>query len=434
MKNEESRFVQRGDCQRLSSISKQTIDYIASNKTADVRQLALKPRPAGVDMQYALEQISGWQAARQKLPQWAAVDGIVFPPHLSMEQCSSEPTAIYKQRLADRLANGNADRHVDLTGGFGVDFSYMARHFRHKTYVERQQHLCDTVGSNMPLLSLADAEIVCADAEEYLRHMSHATTIFVDPARRDGNGARTFAISDCTPDVMALRDDLLSHADNVIVKLSPMLDWHKAATDLGCVKEVHIVSVRNECKELLLVLSGQLLDKNSSPSRPRLFCVDCQPDADGGWRYVEEMFPMAANGVADSQEAIPPYADPHTGMWLYEPNASLMKAGCFDILSSRYGMPQISANSHLFLSDALCATFPGRVFRISAVSDMSKKTLRRSLAGISRANIATRNFHMSVADLRKRLKLHDGGTAYIFATTLADGHGVLLITEKAPAR
>lgn len=434
MKNEELTLDACGDCQRPSPVNRQTIDFIASNKTADVRQLALKPRPAGVDMQYALEQIAGWQAARQKLPRWAAVDGIVFPPHLSMEQCSSEPTAIYKQRLAERLANGNCERHVDLTGGFGVDFSYMSRHFRHKTYVERQQHLCAAARLNMPLLSIADAEIVCADAAEYLHGMPHATTIFVDPARRDGNGARTFAISDCTPDVMALRDELLRHADRVIVKLSPMLDWHKAAHDLACVSEVHIVSVRNECKELLLVLDGSLLDGNAAPSSQRLFCVDCQPDDGGGWRYAEEEFPMAANAVADAAEAVPPCANPEAGMWLCEPNASLMKAGCFSSLSSRYGMPQISPNSHLLLSASPCPSFPGRVFRISAVSDMSKKTLRRSLAGIGRANIATRNFHMSVADLRKRLKLQEGGASYIFATTLADGKGVLLITEKAPAR
>lgn len=411
-----------------------TIAFIADNKTADVRQLALKARPGDVDMPYALEQIAGWQTARHKLPSWAAVDGIVFPPHLSMEQCSSEPTAVYKQRLAERLAGDNAERHVDLTGGFGVDFSYMSRRFLYKTYVERQQRLCDTARSNMPLLSLADAEIVCGDAADYLRSMPHATTIFIDPARRDGNGARTFAISDCTPDVMALRDELLQHADSVIVKLSPMLDWHKAADDLECVSEVHIVSVRNECKELLLVLNASTLAGNQGAQEPRLFCVDCQPQADGGWRYVEEEFSLAANSVADVSPAMPPYANPEAGMWLYEPNASLMKAGCFNDLSCRYSMPQISSNSHLFLSADFCPSFPGRIFRINAVSDMNKKTLRRTLAGISKANIATRNFHISVADLRKRLKLQDGGSAYIFATTLNDGKGVLLITEKAPAR
>lgn len=413
-----------------------TITFIANNKTADVRQLSLKTRPADVDIQYALEQIAGWQAARQKLPSWAAVDGIVFPPHLSMEQCSSEPTAIYKQRLVERLAMGNAERHVDLTGGFGVDFSYMSRHFRNKTYVERQEKLCGVARSNMPLLSLGDAEIVCADAEEYLASMPHATTIFVDPARRDGNGGRTFAIADCTPDVMALRDELLRHADSVIVKLSPMLDWHKAVADLGCVAEVHIVSVRNECKELLLVLTLSALADNKETSRLRLFCVDCQPDSDaeGGWRYVEEEFLTAANIIADMRHAIPPSAYPEEGIWLYEPNASLMKAGCFGSLCERYSMPQISPNSHLLLSEKLCASFPGRAFRIISVADMSKKTLRRALSGISKANIATRNFHMSVADLRKRLKLQDGGDTYIFATTLADGKGVLVITEKASAR
>ena len=216
----------------------ETLSFISIHKTDDVRQLALKSRPDGVDMAYALEQIAGWQAARRKLPSWADPDGLVFPPHLSMEQCSSEPTAVYKQRLAERLADGNAERHVDLTGGFGVDFSFMSRGFRHKTYVERQETLCRVVAHNMPLLGVKDAEIVCGDTEEYLLNMPHATTIFIDPARRDDHGGRTFAIADCTPDVVALKGELLAHADYVVVKLSPMLDWHKAVADLGNVSEV----------------------------------------------------------------------------------------------------------------------------------------------------------------------------------------------------
>ena len=416
----------------------ETLSFISIHKTDDVRQLALKSRPDGVDMAYALEQIAGWQAARRKLPSWADTDGLVFPPHLSMEQCSSEPTAVYKQRLAERLADGNAERHVDLTGGFGVDFSFMSRGFRHKTYVERQENLCRVVAHNMPLLGVEDAEIVCGNTEEYLLNMPHATTIFIDPARRDDHGGRTFAIADCTPDVVALKGELLAHADYVVVKLSPMLDWHKAVADLGNVSEVHIISVKNECKELLLVLSAAG-DGQGAAAGLRVCCVDCQPHADGAWHYVSEEYTDGDDFSGTPSCGFPSSAAPSAslstallqpGAWIYEPNASIMKAGCFAMLSARYGMPQVAQNSHLFLSESLVEAFPGRRFQVCAVTELNKKALRQALSGIAKANIAVRNFPLSVADLRKKLKLKDGGDTYIFATTLADSRHVLIITKK----
>lgn len=414
----------------------ETLSFISIHKTDDVRQLALKSRPDGVDMAYALEQIAGWQAARRKLPSWADTDGLVFPPHLSMEQCSSEPTAVYKQRLAERLADGNAERHVDLTGGFGVDFSFMSRGFRHKTYVERQETLCRVVAHNMPLLGVKDAEIVCGDTEEYLLNMPHATTIFIDPARRDDHGGRTFAIADCTPDVVALKGELLAHADYVVVKLSPMLDWHKAVADLGNVSEVHIISVKNECKELLLVLSAGGGRQGGAPLH--VCCVDCQQLADGSWHYVSEEYTDGGDICAllpcSSPSAVSPSALLQPGCWIYEPNASIMKAGCFAMISARYGMPQVAQNSHLFLSESLVEAFPGRRFQVCAVTELYKKALRQALSGIAKANVTVRNFPLSVADLRKKLKIKDGGDTYIFATTLADSRHVLIITKKAPAQ
>ena len=231
-------------------VNEDTLSYIIQHRTDDPRKLALQSRPSCVNMAYALEQIAGWQAARQKLPRWASTEGVVFPPHLSMEQCSSELTASYKSGVANGLLGGGAgDKEhslVDLTGGFGVDFSYLARCFKRATYVERQQRLCELASHNMPLLGLPEAEIVCADGTEYLQSLDHVSMIFVDPARRDDNGGKTFAISDCTPDVAALADMLVEKADYVFIKLSPMLDWHKAVADMRYVSEVHVVAVRNE--------------------------------------------------------------------------------------------------------------------------------------------------------------------------------------------
>ncbi len=407
-------------------VNNETLSYIKEHQTDDPRKLALQSHPSVVDMQYALEQIAGWQAARQKLPRWADTEGIVFPPHLSMEQCSSEQTAIYKRKLAERLLNDSSRSTytslLDLTGGFGVDFSYIAPLFDRATYVERQDTLCETVRHNLPLLGLPEAETVCADGTEYLAGIDHVSMIFVDPARRDGNGGKTFAIADCTPDVAALADVLVDKADVVMIKLSPMLDWHKAMGDMKHVAEVHIVSVRNECKELLLVLR-----KDAPICRPCLYCADCHEGSE-----AELLFDLDRFEVDDVNKQLlsEPYATPVAGMYLYEPNASLMKAGCFIALSSRFAMPQVAKNSHLFLSERLCDDFNGRRFVIESVCTMNKKELRKSLSCIDKANVAVRNFPMSVAELRKRLKLNDGGSHYIFATTSCDNVRMLLVCKK----
>ena len=230
-----------------------TIRFVLDHREEDVRALALRgSRDKDVDLPWALDQIQGWQAARRKLPSWAAIDGIVYPPHLSMEQCSSEQTARYKAEMA-----GRGQRLVDLTGGFGVDFSVMARGFAEAVYVERQAPLCEIAADNFRLLGLQQATVVCADGTDYLQTMPQADLIYIDPARRDDHGGRTYGIADCTPNVLSIRDLLMEKAERVLIKLSPMLDWRKAVTDLGpqYVREVHIVSVANECKELLILLS-----------------------------------------------------------------------------------------------------------------------------------------------------------------------------------
>ncbi len=419
-------------------------EFIRSHRTEDIRQLALKSHPEGIDIADAIEQIAGWQTACRKLPTWAATEGIVFPPHLSMEQCSSEPTALYKRRLAQKLVNGSAESIADLTGGFGVDFSYMAQAFRNATYVEQQERLCNIARHNFPLLGLQNAKIVCADGTSFLNDMPHVQILFLDPARRDTKGARTFAIGDCTPNVAELRAKLLEHADNVIVKLSPMLDWHKAATDMQGVSEVHIVAVKNECKELLLVLSNR---KSDNEGAPYIYCADCTINSSGETIFSVETFrandcagnPLtapcdilsAATENNDAQTIL--HCTQLAGKFLYEPNAAVMKAGCFSELSRRYGAQQAAKNSHLFFSPTRLPSFPGREFIIKAATGLNKKELKRTLAGIKKANVAVRNFPLSVAELRRKLKLADGGDTYIFATTLADGQKLLLLCSKVAA-
>ena len=433
-----------------------TQDFIRQHQDDDVRQLAfLGSKYPEVDMPFALDQIRGRKMARVKLPRWASLEGIIYPPHISMEQCSSESTALYKAELAARLlglpasSSGiemkaeNEIEFVDLTGGFGVDFSYIAARLGVKSmYVERQAHLCEAARENFERLGLKNAIVKNGDGIEVLHSFlpkkdDAASTddslgitydqplsllktklglklIFIDPARRDDAGNKVVSLKDCTPDVTVLQEEMLSKADYVIIKLSPMLDWHRAISELSHVREVHIISVNNECKELLLVLSARNMGGNL-----RIYCIN---DAQS---FVCDELDMESSQVKIASSTL------EEMQYLYEPNASLMKAGCFGVLSGRYDARMLSKNSHLFVSREPIAVFPGRSFRIIAVSSFNKKELKRHLSGITKANIATRNFPLSVAELRKRLKLKDGGETYIFATTLSDESHVLVITEKA---
>ena len=516
-----------------------TAEFIQEYREKDTRQLALRSaRFPDVDMPYALDQIKGWQTARRKLPTWAACDGIVYPPHLSMEQCSSEPTAQYKLNLAMEWScriessefrvesseegvesserrvessarevesselrvensegevnnfssgqpatlnsqlstlnpqpatlnsqlstlNCHASRMTDLTGGFGVDFSFTSCAFASATYVERNAQLCHMVEHNLPLLGIDNAKVVCADAVDYLSTLDMQTMIFLDPARRDQHGAKTVMLADCTPDVVQLLPQLLKKSRFTMLKLSPMLDWHKAVEDLqGTVREVHIVSVGGECKELLLVLSEEI------ESELKVFCADLEAGGSGEAGLSggssgsgsssfssfssEHSFPRTPSSPsAPSHPSTPSlsaslfvYAPgsscpaPNSKLktqnskFLHEPNASIMKAGCFDELAAAYGVSPVSRNSHLFLSAEPVDGFPGRSFSIERVTTLNKRELRQALAGIEKANIATRNFPLSVAELRKRLKLKDGGDVYIFATTTAEDEHLLLISHK----
>ena len=399
-----------------------TQDFIRQHQDEDVRQLAfLGSKNPEVDMPFALDQIRGRKMARAKLPLWANIDGIIYPPHISMEQCSSESTALYKAELAARLlglpASSSSEEigFVDLTGGFGVDFSYIASRLGMSSmYVERQAHLCEAAKENFERLGLKNAIVKNEDGIEVLHSLKELKLIFIDPARRDDAGNKVVSLKDCTPDVTVLQEEMLLKADYVIIKLSPMLDWHRAISELSHVREVHIISVNNECKELLLVLSARNMGE-----KLRIYCIN---DAQS---FVCDELDMESSSVKIAPSTL------EEMQYLYEPNASLMKAGCFGVLSERYDARMLSKNSHLFVSREPIAAFPGRSFRIIAVSSFNKKELKRHLSGITKANIATRNFPFSVAELRKRLKLKDGGEIYIFATTLSDESHVLVITEKA---
>lgn len=396
-----------------------TLDFIREHADDDVRQLALRgSKMSEVDLSYALEQIAGRQKAHTKLPSWASIDGIVYPPHLSMEQCSSELTARYKASIA-----GKGALFVDLTAGFGVDMAFIAQGFQKAVHVERQPQLCAISSENYNVLGLNHIEVVCGDGVEYLHTMNHADLLFIDPARRDEHGGRTYGIADCTPNVLEMLDEMLEKADRVMIKLSPMLDWRKAVADLGKVNDVHIISVDNECKELLLAVNSEERGKNSASPSLRVVCVNLLSDGN------KECFEFDGYHASPSSSAF--HFSPFDSRFLYEPNASIMKAGCFGLLEQRFGVMQLDKNSHLFVSDKEVIGFPGREFLIEKRTSMNKRELKAALADIDKANITVRNFPMSVAELRKRLKLKEGGEVYIFATTIAnEGHQLLVCRKK----
>lgn len=403
-----------------NKVNEATKRFVREHREDDVRVLALSGhKNQDINLQWALEQIQGWQTARRKLPSWTTIDGIVFPPHLSMEQCSSETTALYKCSTIEQFPKTYRGMLVDLTGGFGVDFAFLAQHFERAVYVERQEHLVETAKHNYGLLnsdSHTQAIFINDDAENAIESLptnvtADCTLFYIDPARRDNKQVRTYAIADCTPNVLELLPRLLQRGNWVLIKLSPMLDWHKAVDDLGdSVAQVHIVSVRNECKELLMLLDA------THRGEPTIYCVnDNQTLA-----FTPSQQQGCTLNVASDVEAAN----------LYEPNASVMKAGCYSLLTQRFPVAALSTDSHLFLSREMITEFPGRCFAITTVTSLNKKGMATALNGISQANVATRNFPLTAQQLRKRLHLADGGDNYIFGTTTASGEHLLFICKK----
>ena len=411
-------------------INEKTWEFVRQHANDDVRKLALQgTKDAEVDLQTALQQIAGRQTARKKLPSWTEVEGVVYPPHLNMEQCSSEQTARYKSQIA-----GKGESMVDLTGGFGVDFYWISQGFRQRTYVEQNEQLCAIAQENFRRLGRSCC-VCCCNTATYLTEMPHVSLAFLDPARRNEHGGRTYSIEDCTPNILELLPLLVQKADRILFKLSPMLDWRKAVSDLenaspnGVFKvaEVHIVSVDNECKELLL-----LLDKEQTDGL-RVVCVN----GASSFTFLPSvgMFSsQAGNNLFPVWEYLTDSDLADSPLNLYEPNASIMKAGCFAELEAQYPVQQISVNSHLFLSSDEINDFPGRKFKILSISSMNKQEIKKkfseSLVSMESANIAVRNFPMSAEQLRKKLKLKDGGDTYIFATTLASGEHKLFFCRK----
>lgn len=389
-------------------ITKDTQDFIRTHKHENVHTLALQAgRYPSVDMRTAITQIEGWQTAKEKLPTWAATDGVIYPIRLSMEQCSSEATALYKASIM------KGETFADLTGGFGIDSSYIANNFDKAVYIERNTALCDIAQHNFKLLGHKNITIINNSCEELITALPHCNWIFADPARRDSDGRKVSALSDCEPNIVELKHNILKKCDKAMIKCSPMLDITAACLELEHVSEVHVIAVNNECKELLFVMS-----RHKESNDITCHCVNILKEGNQCFTFA-----MGKEGNS-TKYAAEPYG------YLYEPNAAIQKAGCPSALANKYEVEQLHANSRLYTSKELVADFPGRIFTIDAVAGYSGKGSKEILKGIKKANITVRNFPESVQSLRKRLKIAEGGDIYIFATTLANDSKTLIRCSK----
>jgi 16S rRNA G966 N2-methylase RsmD len=389
-------------------LSEETKKFIIEHRDDDVFTLAFQAeRYPSVDFPTALTQIEGRQKIKDKLPSWFNNDNILYPHHLPLEQCSSEKTAEYKSSLI------SGDSLMDLTGGMGVDSSFMASRFSHVIYIEQKEELCCLAKNNFNVLGIKNINVINTNSIHYLNKIEHVDTIYVDPARRDEKGKKVYAISDCEPNIIDCEELLLSKADTILVKLSPMLDIDQAVKQLKHISEIHIVSVDNECKELLVIL------KQNETSDPIIHCINITHSGNQTFDFCRS---EETNAECEYTSEICNY--------LYEPNVALLKAGAFKLSATRYKLKKLNPNSHLYTSNTLVTDFPGKICKVEGFENSNKKGLRTLIKGIAKANIVVRNFPISSVELQKRLKLKDGGDDYLYGTTISNGHHIIIHAKK----
>lgn len=381
--------------------------FIITHEADDVHSLALQAKQyPDIDMEMAIRQITGRKIAKEKIPSWYANDNIIYPKHLSMEQCSSEQTALFKASLC------GGESMADLTGGLGVDCFFLAHGFNNAVYVEQQSELAEIAVHNFKILG-QDIKVVNEDAVSYLSSMPPANLIYIDPARRDSTGRKTVLIEDCTPNILDIESLLEEKSKQVMIKLSPMLDITLAVKSVKSVSDVYIISVNNECKELLFIKKG-------NTGKTLYHCVNIQNSNTDTYTFYKE-----------DEDTISLNYTTKIAKYLYEPNASILKAGAYKSIAKAYSLDKLHPSSHLYTSEILYEDFPGRKFVVDNICSLNKKDMKEYLSDIKQANITTRNFPLSVQEIRKKTGLKDGGDIYIFATTLVDDRKILLICHKA---
>lgn len=384
-------------------MNKETIVFIKDNKHKNVNDIALLlSKKENLDANFIINQINGWQKAKNKLPTFYNTSEIIFPTAKSMEQCSSEKTALLKTKMV----NGNS--LIDLTGGFGIDTYFFSKHFKTVHYIEPNKELLQVAQHNFNLLG-AKTKLHNTTSEVFLKsNKIHFDVAYIDPDRRD-ESKRIFNLSDCLPNVIELLPTILSTADKLLIKTSPFLDIKQTLEALKTVSKCFVVAVKNDCKEVLYLVEKE----KNKPTEMISYNLDKN----------EEIFEFT---YEEEQQASSNFG--HPKKYLYEPNAAIMKAGAFKTVGNRFGLYKLAQHTHLYTSENLITDFPGRVFEIKNVIDYQKKAIKQ--LGITKASVSTRNFPDSVAVIKKKLNLKDGGDCYLFASTNLDNKPILIVTKK----
>ena len=396
------------------NINESTRQFIAAHSEDDVALLALHPsKDPQVDMAVALQQIAGRQKAKEKLPEWYATEGVLYPKKVSMEQCSSSQTAEYKASLVE------GDSFADFSGGFGVDTIALARKFDKGWYVEPQEELCELFQHNCKVLDINNVNIINGTMEDNLAAIGPVDTIYLDPSRRDTHGRRVVSLADCTPNLPEWKSALLERCNTLMVKLSPMIDIFQTLRDLPETYAVHVVAVEGECKEVVFLLTRRDAPWHVSTTDPTIIAVD-----------INKIATSRVESTLQTERTTPPRITTELGAYLYEPNAAVMKAGIFNALSQQFQIAKLAKNTNLFTADELHEDFPGRVFRIEAVHEFHPRKTTKELSHLANASIAVRNFPLSAEELRKTLKIKNGNACYLFGCTLSGGMKCVIVCEK----
>ncbi|MDO5570298.1 MAG: SAM-dependent methyltransferase [Bacteroidales bacterium] len=387
-------------------ITQELLDFIHDNLDTDTTSLIFNSRKyPQLDMNFVVEQILSRRHLKYKLPEWYANREIIIPSRISSEQCSSELTAIYKQRLI------KGDSLCDLTGGMGVDSYYFAKKTKKSIYIERFDNYCECALHNFKVLGIDNISVINANSLDILDDLEVVDTIYIDPARRSDTNKRLFALKDCEPNILDIKDKLFQKCKRIIVKVSPMADISETIKLLEEISEVHVVSVNNECKELLFVLDKDFSIKYDLP----VYCVNFKNGKEEIFKYIYNEENTIENVYCDNIEG-----------YLYEPNSSILKAGAFKTIGKTFLLKKIQKNTHLYVYDKFVENFPGRVFRIEETIDFASSILKRIASVVPKANITTRNFTMSVDEIRKKTKIKEGGDVYIFAVIDKNNNKVLV--------
>jgi len=388
------------------TLSNEQITFIQQHLQSAPTSLLLK---YGKEKEFLIGQIESRQKARHKLPTWYAEPRLVFPPAVSVEQSSSELTGHYKASL---VAGAYL---IDATGGMGIDSYFFSQRCESVTYIEQNEKLVQSAQHNFDVLKVGNIRCIQGDSINFLHQLEGKTDwMYVDPARRAADNRRVVGLKDCEPDVVEYLPLLLQKANHILIKASPLLDIKQTLSDLPFVTTVHVVAVENECKELLFELN----EFNNHSSGVQVKTINFKNDGsqqvfDFQWKQEATM----AVTLSDPQR------------YVYEPNVAVLKAGAFKSIANAFGLAKIAPHSHLYTSENLKIDFPGRIFEVQAMVKADSKALAPYLPD-AKANLTVRNFPTTTDDLRKKLKLKDGGDVYLLATTLSNGDKRLLVCKK----